>query len=251
MSGRRESNRWEADRRRTGNREPGDQPGGRRRSDRRRELLCDCAISVLAAEGGRGLTHRAVDRAAEVPEGTTKNYFPTREALLEAAAGRMTLLHAEAVGRLRETTPRGITPAEVARLYPGLLRRAVREDPTQLLAMVELYLEAVRRPGVREALGRMAVSNARASAGLHAAAGLPGSPRGAGVLDAYFLGMAVTLLALPEEAVRAMGMDDLQALGSELFRAAVPEAADPAPADPGDAVPGDEGFAAAGGAPAP
>ncbi|MFD7659686.1 TetR/AcrR family transcriptional regulator [Actinosynnema sp. NPDC059797] len=249
MSGRRESNRQESDRR----------SGGRRRADRRRELLCDCAISVLAAEGGRGLTHRAVDRAAGVPEGTTKNYFPTREALLEAAAGRMTLLHAEAVGRLRETTPQGITPAEVARLYPALLRRAVREDPTQLLAMVELYLEAVRRPGVREALGRMAVSNARASAGLHAAAGLPGSPRGAGVLDAYFLGMAVTLLALPEEAVRAVGMDDLHALGSELFRAAVPGAAVPDAAAPGPGAPdgtrsdddGDDdgGFVAAGGVP--
>ncbi|MFC6089789.1 TetR/AcrR family transcriptional regulator [Saccharothrix lopnurensis] len=202
----------------------------RRRSDNRRELLCDCAISVLAAEGGRGLTHRAVDRAAEVPEGTTKNYFPTRESLLEAAAGRMTRLHAEAVGRLRDTTPRGITPTEVARLYPGLLHRAVREDPTQLLAMVELYLEAVRRPGVREALGRMASSNARASAGLHTAAGLPGSPRDAGVLDAYFLGTAVTLLALPDEALRTVGMDDLHALGTRLFHAAVPGTPDDDPA---------------------
>jgi DNA-binding transcriptional regulator YbjK len=44
----------------------------------RRELLCDTAIAVLATEGGRGLTHRAVDRQAGVPLGTTKNYFPTR-----------------------------------------------------------------------------------------------------------------------------------------------------------------------------
>lgn len=212
---------------------------------RRRELLCDCAISVLAAEGGRGLTHRAVDRAAGVPEGTTKNYFPTREALLEAAAGRMTQLHAEAVGRLRATTPPGVSAGEVARLYPALLRRAVEQDPTQLLAMVELYLEAVRRPGVREALGRMAVSNARATAGLHAAAGLPGSPREAGVLDAYFLGVAVSLLALPGEALRAVGLDDAQALGLGLFRAAVPEAAEPAAGSVGSGSAGSGGYGVA------
>jgi DNA-binding transcriptional regulator YbjK len=188
----------------------------------RRDLLCDCAIAVLAAQGGRGLTHRAVDRAAGVPQGTTKNYFPTREALLGAAAARMTASHAAAVRRLRETTPEGITPAEVAGLYPALLRRAVVQDPTQLLAMVELYLEAVRRPGVRAALGRMAVSNARAGAGLHAAAGLPSTVRDAGLLDAYFLGVAVSLLALPAEALREVGLDDPDALGSGLFRAAVP-----------------------------
>ncbi|MEU4766170.1 TetR/AcrR family transcriptional regulator [Actinosynnema sp. NPDC023794] len=188
----------------------------------RRDLLCDCAISVLAAEGGRGLTHRAVDRAAGVPEGTTKNYFPSRDALLGAAAARMTALHAAAVRRLRETTPEGITPAEVAELYPALLRRAVVEDPTQLLAMAELYLEAVRRPGVRAALGRMAVSNAQAGAGLHAAAGLPSTARDAGLLDAYFLGVAVSLLALPAEALGAVGLDDARAVGLGLFRAAVP-----------------------------
>lgn len=188
----------------------------------RRELLCDTVISVLAAEGGRGLTHRAVDRAAGVPLGTAKNYFPTREALLRAAAERMTRLHAEAVARLRDTTPADVTPTRVAELYPALLRRAVLEDPTHLLAMAELYLEAVRRPAVREALGRMVVSNAEAGASLHRAAGLPSTARDAGLLDAYFLGVAVSLLALPAEALHATGLDDPYALGLGLFRAAVP-----------------------------
>ncbi len=206
----------------------------------RRELLCDTVISVLAAEGGRGLTHRAVDRAAGVPEGTTKNYFPSRESLLQAAAGRMTELHGEAVARLSATTPEDISPAEVAELYPALLRRAVAGDPTQLLAMAELYLEAVRRPALREALGRMVVSNAEAGARLHRAAGLPSSARDAGLLDAYFLGVAVSLLALPAEALRATGLDNPYALGLGLFQAAVPagrrDASDPVGLPtPGDA----------------
>ncbi|MFD9737725.1 TetR/AcrR family transcriptional regulator [Umezawaea sp. NPDC059074] len=193
----------------------------------RRELLCDTAISVLATEGGRGLTHRAIDRQARVPLGTTKNYFPTREALLQAAADRMTQLHVAAVRRLRDTTPANVTPTDVAELYPALLRRAVADDPTQILAMVELYLEAVRRPGVRAALSRMAVANAQAGAELHRAAGLPGTTGDAGLLDAYFLGVAISLLALPEDTLRTVGLADPYALGLGLFSAAVPR---PAPA---------------------
>jgi DNA-binding transcriptional regulator YbjK len=188
----------------------------------RRELLCDTAIQILAVEGGRGLTHRAIDREAGVPLGTTKNYFRTREAILEAAAHRMTTLHRAAVDRLRETTPTDISPTDVAELYPALLRRAVADDPTQMLAMVELYLEAVRRPGVREALSGMVLANAEAGAALHQAAGLPSSVRDAGLLDAYFLGVAVSLLALPLDTLRTVGLDDPYALGLGLFAAAAP-----------------------------
>lgn len=194
----------------------------------RRDLLCDTAIQILAVEGGRGLTHRAIDREAGVPLGTTKNYFRTREAILEAAAHRMTALHKAAVDRLRETTPADISPTDVSELYPALLRRAVADDPTQMLAMMELYLEAVRRPGVREALSGMVVANAEAGAALHQAAGLPSTVRDAGLLDAYFLGVAISLLALPVDTLRTVGLDDPYALGIGLFAAAAPTQAVPA-----------------------
>jgi DNA-binding transcriptional regulator YbjK len=190
----------------------------------RRDLLCDTAIQILAVEGGRGLTHRAIDREAGVPIGTTKNYFPTREAILEAAAARMTSLHRAAVDRLRETTPADISASDVAELYPALLRRAVADDPTQMLAMVELYLEAVRRPGVREALSGMVLANAEAGAALQQAAGLPSTVRDTGLLDAYFLGVAISLLALPTQTLETVGLDDLYALGVGVFSATVPSA---------------------------
>ena len=47
---------------------------------RRRELL-EAALHVVADEGLRGLTHRAVDRRAGLPEGTCSAYFRTRQAL--------------------------------------------------------------------------------------------------------------------------------------------------------------------------
>jgi len=185
----------------------------------RRRLLADAAIGVLAREGGRGLTHRAVDRAADVPEGTTKNYYPTRQSLLEAAAERMAEQHRAAVNQLRDTTPASATPGQVRMLYAALIRRAVREDPTQALAMFELYLEAVRHPAVRSALGEMVAANADATARLHQAAGLLSSPSDAGLLDACILGVMATQLALPPEALRAIGLDDIDGVGARLFDA--------------------------------
>ncbi len=190
----------------------------------RRAVLGDAAIAVLAREGGRGLTHRAVDREAEVPMGTTKNYFPSRDSLLEAAARRMAEQHRAAVERLRLTTPSSVTAGQVSELYPALLHRAV-DDPTQMLAMAELYLEAVRRPGVRTALGEMALANAESAADLHQVAGLPSTGRDVGVLDAYLLGLSLSLLALPPQVLRQIGLDDPYALGLGVFAAAVPKRA--------------------------
>lgn len=186
----------------------------------RRALLGDAAIAILAREGGRGLTHRAVDREAGVPQGTTKNYFPTRESLLEAAAGRMAEEHRAAVERLQSTTPSQVSPSQLGELYPALLNRAVNGDPTQLLAMAELYLEAVRRPGVRQALGEMAIANAESAVALHQVAGLDSSTRDVGVLDAYLLGISLSLLALPADALRRIGLDDPYSLGLGVFAAA-------------------------------
>jgi DNA-binding transcriptional regulator YbjK len=186
----------------------------------RRPLLADAAITVLARDGGRGLTHRAVDRQAGVPEGTTKNYYPNRQTLLAAAADRMADQHRLAVDRLRETTPATATPHQIRMLYAAMIRRAVDGDPTQALAMVELYLEAVRRPEIRVALGDMVTANATATVELHRAAGVPSDPAAAGLLDACLLGVMVSLLALPPDAIDAVGLDDTATVGAHLFDAA-------------------------------
>jgi hypothetical protein len=70
----------------------------------------------------------------------------------------------------------------------------------------------------------MVVANAEASADLHRAAGLPSTAGDVGLLDAYFLGVAISLLALPEEALRTVGLADPYALGLGLFSATVPRA---------------------------
>ncbi|MGW6546237.1 TetR/AcrR family transcriptional regulator [Streptomyces massasporeus] len=48
----------------------------------RRAALVDAGVEVLAREGARGLTFRAVDAQAGVPVGTASNYFRRRPELL-------------------------------------------------------------------------------------------------------------------------------------------------------------------------
>ena len=55
----------------------------------RRAEIADTAITTLARDGMRGLTHRAVDRAAGLPEGSASYYFRTRQALLKATVERL------------------------------------------------------------------------------------------------------------------------------------------------------------------
>lgn len=52
-------------------------------SPRRREIL-DAAVTVLSTSGWRGLTHRAIDREAGLPEGTSSAYYRSRSALHNA-----------------------------------------------------------------------------------------------------------------------------------------------------------------------
>jgi len=55
----------------------------------RRDRLADAGLALLAREGARGVTYRAVERAAGLPAGTTSNYFRSRDELMAALAARI------------------------------------------------------------------------------------------------------------------------------------------------------------------
>src|SRR4051794_38005565 len=57
-------------------------------ADRRTGIL-DAALSVLADDGMRALTHRAVDAAAGIAPGSTSYYFRTRAALVAGCIDRL------------------------------------------------------------------------------------------------------------------------------------------------------------------
>ncbi len=123
----------------------------------REALIGDAAIAVLAAEGGRGLTHRAVDRHAGLPEGSTSNYFQTREALLTGALRRMVELEAPSIRALEELVPYGPYDAREAAELLAEQMRGWLEPPNdeREVARFELYLEARRRPQFQKALNEV------------------------------------------------------------------------------------------------
>ena len=108
----------------------------------RRDRLRDGALTVLAEAGGRGLTHRAVDAAAGVPDGTTKNYFPTRDALLSAVAERILELYRAAAERAAAGAPPAGREALIA-LLRGLLEDVAGPGRPRLQAYLELQAAGV------------------------------------------------------------------------------------------------------------
>jgi DNA-binding transcriptional regulator YbjK len=130
-------------------------PTERRRSPaERRRRIADAALEVLASEGARGLTHRAVDRAAGLPEGSTSNVFRSRLALLEGSLAHHAALDLGA-GDPRES---GGRLPELSRAEASALVRAGVEAVLQRrkhnVARFELLLESTRREELREQIAK-------------------------------------------------------------------------------------------------
>lgn len=113
----------------------------------RSELIADAAIGLLAERGLRGLTHRAVDEAAGLPQGSTSNYARTRAALLEAAVQRLAVRESQVISL--EEMPSGEGIEELAGGLALAMHRYLR-NPSLLVARYELALEITRRPELRE-----------------------------------------------------------------------------------------------------
>ncbi|MER6711305.1 TetR family transcriptional regulator [Streptomyces sp. NPDC000877] len=119
----------------------------------RRTLLADAALDVLADEGVRGLTHRAVDRKAAMPPGTTSAYFRTRAALLTGLVTRLVQLDQAELQTLAESLPPLRTVEE---LVDGMMllarQRLTGEGRRRSLARYACAIESVRDRELREIL---------------------------------------------------------------------------------------------------
>jgi len=71
----------------------------------RRESIGDAAIAIVAREGLRSLTHRAVDRELDLPPGSTSYYARTRRQLIE------TMVHRLATRTITDLRPAAARPA--------------------------------------------------------------------------------------------------------------------------------------------
>ncbi|SDM50440.1 hypothetical protein SAMN04487981_101744 [Streptomyces sp. cf386] len=114
----------------------------------RADLVADTALALLAERGMRGLTHRAVDEAAGLPQGSTSNLARTRQALLELAVRRLAHREARVLSLEEMPDPRGGLDSLVAGLALAT-HRALTQGRELTLARYELALEATRRPELR------------------------------------------------------------------------------------------------------
>lgn len=119
-------------------------------SPRRRQIL-EAALTVLAEQGMRGLTHRAVDREADLPQGSTSAYLRTRKALQcalgEFVSGQLTADVARLADALTDCLD---DPEYVASQITQMFLRWLA-DRRLLLAKMELGLEATRDPDLLRA----------------------------------------------------------------------------------------------------
>jgi DNA-binding transcriptional regulator YbjK len=145
----------------------------------RRTLIADAAISTLARDGMRGLTHRAVDRAAGLPEGSASYYFRTRQALLQATVERLAeLTSTDMLGSaaMLDSTAVPALPGHgldaLAGVTAGLVESWLTTGRERQLARYELALEATRRPELRQTLVTTGAAIRAVVADLFATAGV-------------------------------------------------------------------------------
>ncbi|QNP73964.1 TetR family transcriptional regulator [Streptomyces roseirectus] len=115
----------------------------------RADLIADAALALLAERGMRGLTHRAVDEAAGLPQGATSNVARTRQALLELAVRRHAEREARVLG-IGELPGAGEGLDVLADALAVAVHRLMSGERALLVARYELALEATRRPELRE-----------------------------------------------------------------------------------------------------
>jgi DNA-binding transcriptional regulator YbjK len=149
----------------------------------------DAAIGLLAQEGPRGLTHRAVDAAAGLPAGSTSYYARTREALLALVMTRMVELNAadlETAARGRALDPHDLDA--VSARIADQLHATITRDQVRMIARFEFALEATRRAALRAVYDAAGAQVRQPVLALLRAAGSPAPERHARSLICWYEG---------------------------------------------------------------
>ncbi|KJL25672.1 hypothetical protein RN51_00466 [Microbacterium oxydans] len=182
------------------------------KNDSRRRTIADAGLAVLAREGSRGLTHRAVDVAAQVPIGTTSNYFRSRDALIEGLVERIGERLAPSAADLARRAKAEPGPALFADYLRDIVRR-LTDDRDVTLALFELRLEGGRRPEVAAVLGAWQRAGFDADVAFNTAAGLPGGRREIALFHYAIDGLLLDRLTTPidQETSTDDVIDDLVA----------------------------------------
>ncbi|MFC4603724.1 TetR/AcrR family transcriptional regulator [Rhodococcus kronopolitis] len=120
----------------------------------RHARIADAVLDIVAAEGIRALTHRAVDRHLGLPNGSTSYYFRTKRELLVAAVEQLNATSRRDFERSRLTRPPAELPAlaELARDIGAALDAMLVGRVRDIRARYALTLEMVNDKEIQQAL---------------------------------------------------------------------------------------------------
>lgn len=175
--------------------------------------LLDAGLELLAEQGVRGLTHRALEARSGVSHGVTTYYFGTREALLDALLEHLLMVDGVFLDPARETLDRMEAAAGAG------AHRVSLDDLTELseaglasffaaarpaLARYELFLYAARRPHLQPTIARLRAGILDLTARYLRLLGAAQPQTGALMLVALVDGLLLHELSAPDPQRRAM-----------------------------------------------
>ncbi|HWS37675.1 MAG TPA: TetR family transcriptional regulator [Actinoplanes sp.] len=113
--------------------------------------IVDAALSVLGTGGIHALSHARVDTTAQLPPGSTSNYFRTRAALMSATVARLHELDEMDWQAAVAAGP----PTDLARLADALaafVDAATGPQRTRTVARYVIFVQGVVEPALMDSL---------------------------------------------------------------------------------------------------
>ena len=184
-------------------------------SPRRRQLL-EAAVHVIADDGLKGLTHRAVDRRAGLPEGSCSAYWRTRQALQGALAAYVSQALLADVDELAARV-QAADPDETATMDAAVDLFLRWLDQRELLvARLELTMAATRDPELARLLADHRDRLVQIVSAIATSIGREHGDVRAEALVASYDGILLSALLRPVEERRAFLTRSLGLLGDAL-----------------------------------
>ncbi|WP_433682177.1 TetR/AcrR family transcriptional regulator [Nocardia sp. CA-119907] len=128
----------------------------------RHTLIVDAAIDLIATQGIRALTHRALDTALELPAGSASYYFRTKRALIEAIADRITTRSRDDFTAAELESSEAADATHIARAIAIWLDRLLVERRNHLIVRHALIIDLHADPELHDRLAHSLFSTIRA-----------------------------------------------------------------------------------------
>jgi DNA-binding transcriptional regulator YbjK len=184
------------------------------RGEARRGLLLEATLRLIAAEGPGAITHRRVAAEAGLPLAATTYWFASKDELLVAAYRLAAVRDVERVQELADACA-DLDADELGGALADLVAGELAQHRATLMASYALWLEAARRPELREVERSWTDAYTATVARILERAGAPDPHDAARLLISAIDGLILGELSRDDPA----GADELRPLLERLTRA--------------------------------